>query len=112
MVPAIAIGFYLTDGIGLRDKFAEVLYANLDADQPIIDSLLQAADNIVVTAESGLFGLISMGTFIWLVLFLMMTVRRVFNNVWKVDKENLMSAASALRRPWTSWTNTWTKPSS
>ena len=87
VVPAIAIGFYLTDGIGLRDKFAEVLYANLDADQPIIDSLLQAADNIVVTAESGLFGLISMGTFIWLVLFLMMTVRRVFNNVWKVDKE-------------------------
>ena len=87
VVPAIAIGFYLTDGIGLRDKFAEVLYANLSSEQSIIDSLLQAADNIVVTAESGLFGFISMGTFIWIVLNLMMTVRRVFNNVWKVDKE-------------------------
>ena len=87
VVPAIAIGFYLTDGIGLRDKFAEVLYANLNSEQTIIDSLLQAADNIVVTAESGLFGFISMGTFIWIVLSLMMTVRRVFNNVWKVDKE-------------------------
>ena len=87
VVPAIAIGFYLTDGIGLRDKFAEVLYANLNSDQTIIDSLLQAADNIVVTAESGLFGFISMGTFIWIVLSLMMTVRRVFNNVWKVNKE-------------------------
>ena len=87
VVPAIAIGFYLTDGIGLRDKFAEVLYANLNSDQPIVDSLLQAADNIVVTAESGLFGFISMATFIWLVLFIMMTVRRVFNNVWKVNKE-------------------------
>ena len=87
VVPAIAIGFYLTDGIGLRDKFAEVLYANLNSEQTIIDSLLQAADNIVVTAESGLFGFISMGTFIWIVLSLMMTVRRVFNNVWKVNKE-------------------------
>ena len=87
VVPAIAIGFFLTDGIGLRDKFAEVLYANINSDQQIIDSLLQAADNIVVTAESGLFGFLSMGTFIWIVLSLMMTVRRVFNNVWKVDRE-------------------------
>ena len=87
VVPAIAIGFFLTDGIGLRDKFAEVLYDNLSSDQQIIDSLLQAADNIVVTAESGLFGFLSMFTFIWIVLSLMMTVRRVFNNVWKVDKE-------------------------
>lgn len=87
VVPAIAIGFFLTDGIGLRDKFAEVLYANLSSDQQIIDSLLQAADNIVVTAESGLFGFLSMGSFIWIVLSLMMTVRRVFNNVWKVTKE-------------------------
>ena len=64
VVPAIAIVFFLTDGIGLRDKFAEVLYANLSSDQQIIDSLLQAADNIVVTAESGLFGLLSMGSFV------------------------------------------------
>ncbi|MBP5333578.1 MAG: YihY/virulence factor BrkB family protein [Bacteroidales bacterium] len=87
VVPAIAIGFFLTDGIGLRDKFAEVLYDNLSSDQQIIDSLLQAADNIVITAESGLFGFLSMFTFVWIVLSLMMTVRRVFNNVWKVDKE-------------------------
>ena len=87
LVPAIAIGFYLTDGIGLRDKFAEILYSNIGAEEQIVDSLLKAADNIVVTAESGLFGFISMASFIWIVLYLMMTVRRVFNNVWKVQKE-------------------------
>ena len=87
VVPAIAIGFYLTDGIGLRDKFAEVLYANINSEQQIIDTLLHAADNIVNTAESGLFGFISMASFVWIVLSLMMMVRRVFNNVWKVDRE-------------------------
>ena len=86
VVPAIAIGFYLTDGLGLRDRFAEILYTNL-GEEKIIDGLLNAADNIVTTAESGLFGFISMASFVWIVLSLMFTVRRVFNNVWRVEKE-------------------------
>jgi len=86
LVPAIAIGFYLTDGLGLRERFAQILYANL-GEERIIEALLKAADNIVTTAESGLFGFISMATFVWLVLYLMITVRQVFNNVWKVQKE-------------------------
>ena len=86
VVPAIAIGLYLTDTLGLRDRFAELLYANL-GEEKIIQSLLGAADNIVNVAESGLFGFISMASFVWIVLSLMITVRQVFNNVWKVDKE-------------------------
>ena len=86
VVPAIAIGFYLTDGFDLRDKFAEILYNNLGEEQ-IIQPLLNAADNIVNVAESGLFGFISMASFVWIVLSLMITVRQVFNNVWKVEKE-------------------------
>lgn len=86
VVPAIAIGFYLTDGLGLRDRFAEIIISNL-GEQRITDVLLQAADNIVNTAESGLFGFISMFTFVWIVINLMITVRRVFNNVWKIQKE-------------------------
>ena len=86
VVPAIAIGFYLTDGIGLRNKFADVLMKNL-GDLSITNVLLQAADNIVRTAESGLFGFISMASFVWIVLSLMFMVRRVFNNVWKVERE-------------------------
>ena len=86
VVPAIAIGLYLTDGIGLRNKFAEILLKNL-GDTPISTELLKAADNIVSTAESGLFGFISMASFVWIVLALMFTVRRVFNNVWKVERE-------------------------
>jgi membrane protein len=86
VVPAIAIGFYLTDGLGLRDKFAQILYDNL-GEERIVETLMNAADNIVTTAESGLFGFISMFTFVWIVLSLMITVRQVFNNVWKVERE-------------------------
>ena len=87
VVPAIAIGFYLTDGLGLREKFAQILQVNL-GEQDITQALLGAADNIVKTAESGLFGFISMASFVWIVLSLMITVRQVVNNVWKVDREN------------------------
>ena len=87
VVPAIAIGFYLTDGLGLREKFAEVIYANL-GDQEITGVLMNAADNIVKTAETGLFGFISMATFVWIVISLMISVRQVFNNVWKVERES------------------------
>ena len=86
VVPAIAIGFYLTDGLGLRDRFVQIIQTNL-GDERIVGTLITAADNIVSTAESGLFGFISMFTFVWIVISLMITVRSVFNNVWKVERD-------------------------
>ena len=53
----------------------------------MINSLMDAADNILKTAQSGLFGLISMLAFLWIVIWLMISVRRVFNNVWQVERE-------------------------
>jgi membrane protein len=86
VVPAIAIGFYLTDGLGMRDLFVHVIQSNL-GDARIVGTLIKAADNIVNTAESGLFGFVSMFTFVWIVISLMITVRSVFNNVWKVERD-------------------------
>ena len=86
VVPAIAIAFYLTSGVGLKDTFRDILVNNL-GDSPITQVLMNAADNIVDVAQSGLFGFISMASFLWIVLSLMITVRRVFNNVWKVERE-------------------------
>lgn len=86
VVPAIAIAFYLTSGVGLKDTFRDILLTNL-GDTNITNILMGAADNIVDVAQSGLFGFISMASFIWIVLSLMITVRSVFNNVWKVERE-------------------------
>ena len=86
VVPAIAIAFYLTSGVGLKDTFQEILVNRL-GDSNITQILIEAADNIVDVAQSGLFGFISMASFLWIVIMLMITVRRVFNNVWKVSRE-------------------------
>ena len=86
IVPFLAIAFYLTGGLGLSDRLSAFLYANI-SNERLINSLLDAAETIVQTAQSGLFGLISMLTFLWIVIWLMISVRRVFNNVWRVEKE-------------------------
>ena len=86
VVPFIAIGLYLTDGVGISDQFSAFLHANV-SNPRLIDSLLSASDKIVATAESGLFGFISMFSFIWIVIWLMLSVRRVFNNVWKAEEK-------------------------
>ena len=86
VVPFIAIGLYLTDGIGISDQFSAFLHANV-SNQRLIDAILSASDRIVATSESGLFGFISMFSFFWIVIWLMLTVRRVFNNVWKAEEK-------------------------
>ena len=85
-VPFLAIAFYLTGGLGLSDQLSGFLYANV-SNQQLIDALLRASNNILRTAESSLFGLISMLSFVWIVIGLMISVRQVFNNVWKVPRD-------------------------
>ena len=86
VVPFIAIAVYLTDGIGISDQFNAFLYANI-TNQILITDLLSASDTIISTAKSGLFGFVSMFSFIWVVIWLMVSVRRVFNNVWRVSEQ-------------------------
>ena len=86
VVPFIAIGIYLTNGLGIADQFSGFLHANV-SNQKLIEDLLAASDKIIATAESGLFGFISMLSFFWILIWLMFTVRRVFNNVWRVQEK-------------------------
>jgi membrane protein len=82
VVPFVAV----TDGFGLSGKLTELLYANFSGHQEIIDSLLVFANNIIETSQSSAMGLISALFFVWLVIWMMMCVERVFNNVWRVRK--------------------------
>lgn len=85
IVPSLAIAFWLTRHLDLADELSNFLYANLK-DQHLIDILLNSADNILKTAQSGLFGFISSLTFVWMVIWMMICVERVFNSVWLVKK--------------------------
>ena len=86
VVPFIAIVFAITGGFGLADKLKEFLYGYFNNSQQTIDMVLGFAQNIIDTAQSSLMGLISALLFLWIVIWMMMNVERVFNNVWRVDK--------------------------
>lgn len=86
VVPLVAVIFAVTGGLGISDRLRELLYANFSNHQDVIDMVLGSADNIIATARSSTPGLVSALLFVWLVIWMMMSVERVFNNVWKVHK--------------------------
>jgi membrane protein len=86
VVPFVAIIFAVTGGLGLADKLVEVLYNYFNNSQETINLVLGFAQNIIDTAQSSAMGLVSALLFVWLVVWLMLSVERVFNNVWKVTK--------------------------
>ena len=86
VVPFLALTFVVTGGLGLEDRLRELLYENFSNYQEIINMIMGFADNIITTAMSSGVGLVSSLFFLWVVLWMMISVERVFNNVWKVHK--------------------------
>jgi len=86
VVPFVAVVFAVTGGLGLADKLTEFLYGYFNNSQQIIDTVLGFAKNIIDTAQSSTMGLLSALLFIWIVIWMMMSVEKVFNNVWRVQK--------------------------
>ncbi|MGM9748784.1 MAG: YihY/virulence factor BrkB family protein [Candidatus Cryptobacteroides sp.] len=85
-VPFVAVMFGVTGGLGLEEKLKMLMYANFSNNPEIIDTVLEFAENIINTAQSSAMGLVSALLFVWLVIWMMMSVERVFNNVWRVRK--------------------------
>ena len=85
VVPMLAIAFFFASGVGLADLLEKFLYQNV-SNTDLIDTVMKAATNILNTAQSGWFGFISMLTFVWIVIWLMIRVEMVFNNAWRVDR--------------------------
>ena len=85
-VPFIAIMFAITDGLGLADRLKALLYGYFNNSQQTIDTILGFADNIINNAQSSAMGLVSAMMFAFIVIWMMLNVERVFNNVWMVKK--------------------------
>ena len=86
VVPFIAIVFAITGGLGLADKLAEFLYEYFQNSQQVIDFIIGSARNIIESSQGGGMGAVSALLFAWIVVWMMLSVERVFNNVWKVTK--------------------------
>lgn len=97
VVPFVAVVFAVTGGFGLADKLTEFLYEYFNNSEQIIDMVLGFAQNILDTAQSSAMGLVSALLFVWIVVWMMMNVERVFNNVWRVQKSrNLFRRLSVI----------------
>lgn len=97
VIPFVAIVFAITGGFGLADKLKEFLYDYFNNSQQIIDTVLGFAQNIIDTAQSSAVGLVSALLFFWIVIWMMMNVEKVFNNVWRVQKSrNLFRRLSVI----------------
>lgn len=84
VVPFIAIVFAITGGLGLADVLEEFLYGYFQNSQQIIDFIIGAARNIIESSQGGGMGAVSALLFAWIVVWMMLSVERVFNNVWRV----------------------------
>ena len=84
-VPFMAVAFAITGGLGLEDTLKQLLVSNIP-NQQAVDTLFGYAQNVIDTAQSSPVGLVSALLFTWLVLWMMMCVESVFNNVCRVNK--------------------------
>jgi len=97
VVPFVAIIFAITDGFGIDETLKDLLYQYFSNSQQTIDMILGFAQNIIHTAQSSWMGLISALMFVWIVVWMMMCVEKVFNNAWKVQKSrNLIKRLSVI----------------
>ena len=90
VVPFLALVFGITGGFGLSETLKEFMAANITSSESV-DAVMQFAQNIVKTAESGWIGFFSALLFVWIIFRLMINIESAFNVVWKVDeKRNFM----------------------
>ena len=86
VIPFVAIIFAITDGFGLGESLKGFLYEYFNNSQQTIDTMLGFAQNIIDTAKGSTVGLFSSLLFAWIVVWMMLCVEKVFNNVWRVQK--------------------------
>lgn len=88
VVPLLAVIFSITNGFGITNILHELINRYF-SDQEVVNTFIGFAKNILKSAQTGIYGVISFGIFVWLVIWLMLCVERTFNNIWFVETSRL-----------------------
>lgn len=91
VVPFLSVCLAVTKGLGLSDKLESLLHTYVPNNPDVVDNLMVYADNILLKASSSWLGAISAAFFVWLVIWMMLCVETVFNNVWMVENSRSFS---------------------
>ena len=87
IVPFIAVTYAITRGFGLANELESLIYANFSGQEEIVQWILQFANNLLDTSRSGLFSFIGSIFFIWSIVWVMVSVEQIFNNIWQVKND-------------------------
>lgn len=83
-VPMVAVILFITSGFGIDRILADSLAESFPSSMPLVDTIVEYADNIVAATQNGLFGWISFLSFLWTIIWLMLNVGIAFNRIWRV----------------------------
>lgn len=84
VVPFVAMVFTITNGFGLGKRLEALIYTYFSGNEETINYILKFANNVISTSQNGLFGIISFVIYLWTVIWLMLSVEKCFNDIWKV----------------------------
>jgi len=85
VVPFVALMFAVTKGFGLAQKLETLLLTYFSDNEDIIQYILQFANNIIKSGQNGFFGAVSFIFLLWTVIWLMLSIEKSFNDIWKVE---------------------------
>ena len=85
VVPFVALMFTITKGFGLASKLESLLLRYFAENEEILEYILQFANNVLKSAQNGLFGFLSFLFLLWSVLWLILSIEKSFNDIWKVE---------------------------
>lgn len=85
-VPIFALLLFFASGFNLDRILYDKLAGLFPTSMPLVDSIVELAQNIINATENGLFGWISFLGFAWTVIWLMINIEVAFNRVWRVQR--------------------------
>ena len=86
LVPLVAIVLFVSWSFGLDKQLIEMIQPYLGDNKHIADMVLGWSLNVVGQTRKGLFGIISFFAFIWIVIWLMLSIEDTFNHIWNVTR--------------------------
>jgi len=83
VVPFVSLMFAVTNGFGVGEKLEQLLFKYFEGNEQIITYILKFAGNIISSSQNGLFGIISFLFLISTIVWLMLSIEKAFNEIWK-----------------------------
>ncbi|MCL2738261.1 MAG: YihY/virulence factor BrkB family protein [Bacteroidales bacterium] len=88
IVPFIAVAYAITRGFGFAGELESMIYTQFSGQEEIMQWILTSAHNLLDTSKSGFFGILGFLTFLWSIVWLMISVEQMFNNIWQVKNNS------------------------